>query len=117
MSGFVKTAAGEGWAGLWMRVDGKDKTGIAFDNMMNRPVKGDTDWKKYEVVLDVPDSAEEIVFGFLLAGQGQAWVDDIELEVVGNDVKTTGLETQPMDRVGQPLQGLPDDPKNPNFEE
>ena len=52
----------KGWAGLWMRVDGKEKTGIAFDNMANRSIKGTTDWKTYEVVLDVPDDAEEIFF-------------------------------------------------------
>ena len=116
LTAFVKSAIVDGWAGLWMRVDGKEKTGIAFDNMMNRAIKGDTDWKACTVVLDVPESAEQIFFGFLLAGKGQAWVDDIQLEVVGNDVPTTGAPTQPADRVGEPVQGLPEDPKNPDFE-
>jgi hypothetical protein len=115
-SGFVKSSGVEGWAGLWMRVDGKDKTGIAFDNMMGRPVKGTTDWKKYEIVLDVPDDAEDITYGMLLAGKGQVWLDDVAFETVGKDVATTGFKTEPMDRQGEAPQGLPDEPKNTDFE-
>lgn len=45
MTAYVRTSGVERWAGLWMRIDGKEKTGLAFDNMMRRPVKGTTDWK------------------------------------------------------------------------
>jgi hypothetical protein len=117
MTAYVKSATAGGWAGLWMRVDGKEKTGLAFDNMMDRAIRGNADWKKYEVVLDVPVEAEAIFFGFLLSGKGQAWVDDIEFEEVGKDVKTTGLEVQPMDRTGDPPKGLLEAPRELDFEE
>ncbi len=52
-SAFVKTEAAQDWAGLWMRVD-KESKQVAFDNMQNRPIKGTTNWQKYDVVLDVP---------------------------------------------------------------
>jgi hypothetical protein len=116
MTAYVKTDGVEGKAGLWMRIDGKEKTGLAFDNMMTRPVVGTTDWKKYEVVLDLPDDAEEIFFGFLVAGKGRGWVDDIVFDVVDKDVPTTGLEIQPTDRQGDPTKNLPEDPKNLDFE-
>jgi hypothetical protein len=116
MSGLIKTEAVEGWVGLWMRVDGKDKTGIAFDNMQDRKVNGTADWKKYELVLEVPDNAEEIYFGFLVAGKGQGWVDDVVFEEVGKDVATTGPDVQPMDRVADLSPDLPKEPKNLDFE-
>ena len=74
----------EAWAGLWMRVDG-DGEGklLAFDNMNNRPVKGKTDWTEYSVVLDIPASATNINYGFLVAGSGALWGDDLKIEVVG----------------------------------
>jgi hypothetical protein len=106
----------EGKAGLWMRIDGKEKTGLAFDNMMERPVKGTTDWKKYEVVLDVPAEAEEIFFGFLVAGKGRGWVDDIKFEVVNNDVPTTALELKPMERQRELTKDVPKEPTNVDFE-
>jgi hypothetical protein len=116
MSGFVKTEGVEGWAGLWMRVDGKDKTDLAFDNMSKRSIKGSTDWQRYEVVLDVPADAHSIFFGFLVAGKGQGWVDDIAFEAVGKDVMTTDLKLHPTDREGNPPEGLPEEARNLDFE-
>ncbi len=99
LTGFLKIeGVGPGGAGLWMRVDGKEKTSIAFDNMEKRRPRGTSDWKPYEVVLDVPDEAEEIYFGCLLVGPGKAWVDDLRFEVVGKDVPTTQLDVTPDDR-------------------
>jgi hypothetical protein len=117
MSAYVKTDGVERQSGLWMRIDGKAKTGLAFDNMMRRPIKGTTDWKKYEVVLDVPDDAEEIYFGFLVAGKRQGWVDDIAFDVVNHDVPSTGLKTQSSNRAGELIENLPKEPTNLDFEE
>ncbi len=89
--GYVKGENIAQYAGLWLRVDGPGYI-LNFDNMENRPIKGTTDWKKYEVVLDVPEESIAIAFGILLGGEGQAWVDDLQLEVVGQDVPTTGYK-------------------------
>ena len=51
-SAFVKSEGIEAWAGLWMRVDGPQQGSLRFDNMQNRPIKGTTDWHKYDVVLE-----------------------------------------------------------------
>jgi transglutaminase-like putative cysteine protease len=91
LSAFVRTREVDGWFGLWMRVDGKDgKDGaLAFDNMQSRAVRGTTPWTRYEVVLDVPDAASDIVFGALLSGGGSAWVDDVAFETVGPEIAVT----------------------------
>jgi hypothetical protein len=94
-SGYVRAAGVNDWAGLWLRVDGptsgdsKNPEPLAFDNMQQRPIKGTSDWTKYEIVLDVPERAQEIAFGILLSHGGQVWVDDLKMEEVGTDVPTT----------------------------
>lgn len=102
MSGYVKAEKVEDWAGLWMRVDGPEGKMLGFDNMQNRPIRGTTDWKKYDIVVDVPAASLGIAFGLLLAGQGQAWVDDIQFGVVGKDVATTNPEETTKESPRQP---------------
>ncbi|MFC1463077.1 hypothetical protein ACFLQU_05680 [Verrucomicrobiota bacterium] len=92
MSAFIKAKRIEGWTGLWMRVDGKGKENfsLSFDNMQTRPIKGTVDWKKYQIVLDVPDKSKSISFGIVLSGSGQAWLDAFTFEVVTEDIPVTG---------------------------
>src|SRR5271167_1537397 len=88
-SAFVKSDGVQSWSGLWMRVD-KGQDMVAFDNMVDRPIKGTTGWQKYEVVLDVPQDATGIALGVLLDGPGEVWLNGGKFEVVGADVPTTG---------------------------
>jgi len=57
--------------------------------MQNRAIKGTTDWKKYEIVLDVPTKASNLAYGALVDGTGQIWFCDLMFEVVDNSVPTT----------------------------
>ncbi len=117
MSAFVKSENVEKSAGLWMRVDGAEFGTIAFDNMMTRPITGTTDWKRYEVVLELPDDSTDISFGILLSGKGKIWVDDFMFEVVGPDVATTAIEAPKQKRFGKPAPNLRKEPFNLDFEE
>jgi len=92
LTGYLRVQSVEGWAGLWMRIDGADGELQGFDNMERRPVRGTSEWVRREVVLDVPTDAYAIAIGALLVGPGQIWVDDFSLDVVGNDVPTTVAE-------------------------
>jgi hypothetical protein len=82
-----------GWAGIWMRVDGKNGKLLEFDNMQDRPIRGTTPPHPYEVVLDVPSDATGFGYGILLAGVGDLKVSDIVLESVSTDVATTNLQS------------------------
>ena len=95
LSGYVKSEKiDNGWAGLWFRVDGSSPMQpLAFDNMQGRPIKGTTDWKRVEIVLDVPPTAVNLAFGVLLAGDGEVWMDDLKFEVVSKDVPVTNIST------------------------
>ena len=90
LSGWVKSDKVTDWAGLWFRVDGANpNVSLGFDNMQDRPIKGTTDWTRYEIVLDVPKEAQRLAFGILLGGAGQVWMDDLKFEVVATSVKST----------------------------
>jgi hypothetical protein len=88
-SGYVKAKFVSDWAALWMRVDDVLGRPLSFDNMNDRPIVGNSDWVKYEIVLDVPNNSSEISFGVLLDGRGQIMFDNFELKIVGNDVPVT----------------------------
>jgi hypothetical protein len=104
LSGFLQSK-GADKAQMWMRIDGTEKRPLGFDNMEQRALRGDTDWKRYDIVLDVPVTATDIAFGFLLSGKGQALADDFKLETVGNDVPVTDMARPE----------LPVEPVNMNF--
>jgi hypothetical protein len=72
--------------------------------MQNRPIKGTSGWQRYEVVLDVPESAVGIAFGILLDGPGEVWLNSLEFDVVSAAVETTGKSM------------LPEGPRNLGFD-
>ncbi|MBN2147241.1 MAG: hypothetical protein JW726_07625 [Anaerolineales bacterium] len=90
-SAAVRSLEAENRAALFMRVSGAEGKMLAFDNMRNRPISGTSDWAQYAIVLDVVEQAEEIIFGILLAQQGQVWMADVRLEDVGQEVPTTDI--------------------------
>jgi hypothetical protein len=95
------------WAGLWLRVDGTGTSPLSFDNMQDRPIRGNSDWKSVRIVLDVPQEATAIAFGILLYGPGKVWLDSARFDVVDASVATTGA----------PAPGLPKTPSNMDFEQ
>ena len=116
LSAYVKTEEVEEYAGVWMRVNGEGRI-LGYDNMSNRPITGTTDWQKYEVVLDVPETSTTIAFGILLRGAGRAWADDFRLESVGQEVPTTNrLPPGGIEQKAGPVKDYPREPVNLDFE-
>jgi hypothetical protein len=74
--------------------------------MQDRPVEETQDWAEHSLVLDVPQEAATVSFGFTLVGSGQVWADDLSLEEVGPEVPVTGVRRMP----------LPQRPANLGFE-
>lgn len=113
MTGLLKSKDIQSYAGFWLRVDAADsKQPLSFDNMFDRLIKGTTEWKKYEIVLDVPPNASNIAYGVLLNGTGQVWFDSMNFEIVDNSVPLTGKPIEQMKK-----QSIPDVPENLDFEE
>jgi C-terminal processing protease CtpA/Prc len=85
LTGFIKTEnVTGGYAGLWLRLD----PSIAFNNMSQNGVMGTTDWKKYEITLDMkPEKTKQIVVGGLLVGKGKMWLDNLEVTIDGQSIE------------------------------
>lgn len=103
-SAFVKTEDVKDWSGLWMKVEGPGHDSLGFDNMKNRAITGTQDWKKYDVILHVPQESKLIAFGILLSGSGKVWIDDITFEETVTD-EVTDMEKP-----------FPKNPTNLNFQ-
>lgn len=89
---WVKAKDVKGWAGLWLRIDAhnpENSSDLGFDNMQGRPITGTRDWAVYHIVLDVPQGAAALVYGALLDGDGQIWVDSMQVKIVDNTVART----------------------------
>lgn len=103
LTAYVRSQGVAEWSGLWMRIDGPGGSSqpLAFDNMQDRPIRGTVDWTQHTVVLEVPQTAERIAFGILLAGGGRVDVDEFVLEEVVTDTQSD----------------LPRAPRNPGFQQ
>jgi hypothetical protein len=84
LTGYIKTEnVANGYAGLWMRVDGDNGT-LSFDNMGSRGITGTTGWTKYTIELaHHEEDAHTIYLGGLLTGSGKMWMDNLELTIDG----------------------------------
>lgn len=82
-----------GAATMWLRVDGERRNTLGFDNMEHRKrdgaLSGTQGWQDRTIVLDVPDEAQSIHFGFFLRGEGFAWARGFRLSEAGEAVPTT----------------------------
>ena len=103
--GYIKTEnVTDGYAGLWWRVDGKNKKGIILENMKDRGAVGTTPWKEYVIELDVPAEGDNIDFGVLLTGAGKAWFD--KLEITLNNVPYQQVKPKPVIPVKADLEWI-----------
>lgn len=96
LRGWIRTEGVTEFAGLWLREDGPAGM-LQFDNMQSRGLHGTTGWTEYSVSLPLETGARNLFFGFLVAGSGKGWVDDLQLLVDGKPVweapKTPRTET------------------------
>ncbi len=84
-TGYIKTEGiTEGYAGLWWRVDGKIQGQVlGFDNMVGRGATGSQNWKQYSIEMNIDTTAQYIVFGVIMPGNGEAWFDNLQIELDG----------------------------------
>jgi hypothetical protein len=78
---------------LWLRVLGPNqRTQMRRYDMSEWPIRGTTDWRTHEIVMDVPRDATLLNYGFYLeGGEGKAFGDAFRLEAVGPEVAATPL--------------------------
>ena len=90
-------------AQLWLRVDRAGGRMGFFDNMGDRPIRLPR-WKYHEIIGDVASDAQTINFGLMLLRNGQAWLDDVSIEIV--DVPPEEAVQGPRPLQGRGLENL-----------
>ena len=92
LAGYLKTEnVRDGFAGLWLRVDGENGT-LGFDNMEKQNLHGTLDWKLYTIELPLGEQAETILLGGLLPALGTMWLDQLSLTVDGQPLAQAPLK-------------------------
>lgn len=89
LSGYIKADnVRNGVAGFAMSIS----PSIAYDAMQGREISGTTDWKKYQIDLDLQSKrAKEVIFSVFLTGTGTIWVDNLQLLIDGKPIETAPL--------------------------
>lgn len=83
-------------AQAWLRVDRPLGTTGFFDNMQDRPIRSSS-WRRFEIIGDIANDAEYINLGLILQGNGKAWLDDVQVEILGDG----GVGNQPARELNQ----------------
>jgi beta-lactamase regulating signal transducer with metallopeptidase domain len=116
LSAWVKAVEASKGAQLWFRIDGEKVAGqpamLGFDNMQDRPVQGSKDWTQCSVVLDVPDDAQALAYGFFMTGTGAAYINDFKIEEVSHAIAVTGRSREQIAEK----KGYPSAPVNLDFQ-
>ena len=113
----IKTRAVDGFAILWLRVDGPGNVEV-LDNMTapKRYLLGDNDWVASSLVLDVPQGAVAISYGVGLQGNGKVWLDAVKVEGVDQSIPVTTALPPMQGTIGPaPVEALLPTPTNLGF--
>jgi hypothetical protein len=99
---WVKTEEIEGWARLFLQADGFDISYLLFDDVVEQALAESSDWRRYNLVMDVPPGSNTLMFGVQMGGgKGKIWIANARLEEVKAEVAVTPAR----------------DPRNLGFEE
>lgn len=85
--GFARTANNPEGAFMWLRADAPSKSRL--DTMSDRPIAESNEWRRAEIIMEIPTDAGALAFGFTLYGKGELWADDVSLELAPPDAKST----------------------------
>jgi C-terminal processing protease CtpA/Prc len=84
LSGYVKTENVIDTAGLWIRINPE----LDFEDISRIEVTRTTDWKRYEITLDInPAKTKQVLLGGALHGKGKMWLDDLKIMINGEDIE------------------------------
>ncbi|MEP3200101.1 MAG: glyoxalase superfamily protein [Lentilitoribacter sp.] len=99
--GDIRAENCEGAVTIWLRADGNiPGQYVAFANMETRaedgPLRGTTGWTEREIVLDIPQSAESLHYGYYLRGDGAGYGCNFVLEIAEEHAVLTDGQSKPL---------------------
>jgi hypothetical protein len=93
------------WAGFWLSIVAGKNQMLTADISGNVKDEGNSgwwngtwssDWKKYEITASIPEDSYWIEYGGQMAGRGQMWFDDVQIEVIDAPVSLKSKEIPPL---------------------
>jgi len=78
--------------------EGMERRSMYMTSNQHEPIEGTSDWRRYELVIDVPEDAASIQCGFNLTGSGKVWLAGFQFEAVDASVPLTGTRIMPPPR-------------------
>ena len=118
LSGFLR-GDDLGAGGLWLRVDGiidGEAAQLVVDNAEDRRISDETDWTRQEIVVDVPAEGVTILYGAMINGDGELWVDGLVFEPAPEADVTAEVTNTVLGGVYQRPLGMLPTPMNLDFE-
>jgi hypothetical protein len=85
----------------WSQNSSTSNDHSVFNSGSDQIIRGTVDWKRYDIVFDVPLDADHLAFG-VIARDGSTWLDDLKLEVVEPNIPTTRVTISRAPPVMQP---------------
>jgi len=121
-SAYLKTRDVSRGTGLWLRADAANGLVVAFKNAWSRSqvgqiLRGSTEWRKVELVIDVPSSAVALAYGVQMSGPGTVWIDHVRFEVRVTDAQAADATPLTVTYNAPPQLESLGDPANLDFEE
>lgn len=100
LSAELKAVGVQGGVTLWFRIDGPQGS-LRFENLeryhTGGPIDGDSGWVARTIVLDVPEEASTLNFGFYLKGSGRGLARSLSLVAVGEDTPVNTPDAAALD--------------------
>ncbi|MEJ5244206.1 MAG: S41 family peptidase [Bacteroidota bacterium] len=76
----------QSFAFLWANVRDKDGNIIASFSSQDNPITSGN-WTRFSIMLDIPQNAETINYGFALKGSGTVFIDNANFDLIQSDPK------------------------------
>ena len=105
LTAFIKSQVLTGTAALLCQLLDKNGNRIGFQNseMQNLLIKGNSDWKKYSLLITINKEVKKLVVGGYTSGDGTAWFDDFSLEGLSD---TTTNSNKEVDEFAKEITGI-----------
>lgn len=100
LSGYLKLNNIDGRAGLSLVTNGPNGQ-INSEEMKIPRLDGTRSWTKYSISLPIPDSTSSIDIAVYLIGDGQLWVDALELSIDGHNISDMAMSVSQTDSLAK----------------
>jgi len=122
LSAYLRSRDVSNVAGLWIRAEDEAGAVLAFNNLQFSDghtsfVRGNSEWTKASLVVDIPSSAASLYYGVRMEGPGSVWITHVQFAILGDAHVDSGSGIPTIYNWATPTSQLLANPSNLNFDE